>query len=91
VPSCWAEQGNLAGRPAGKRVHEEPPPGAEPLRLREEALQDVERQIVRYYYDKADGNKVELAKLLGIAYPNVFRELNDVDLSKKSAGCPLLK
>jgi transcriptional regulator with GAF, ATPase, and Fis domain len=65
----------------------EPPPGAEPLRLRE-ALQECRRQIVRHYYDKADGNKVELAKLLGIAYPNVFRELKDVDLSKKSTGCP---
>ena len=68
----------------------EPPPGAEPLGLRE-ALQKCRRQIVRHYYHKADGNKVELAKLLGIAYPNVFRELKDVDLSKKSTGCPLLK
>jgi Nif-specific regulatory protein len=68
----------------------EPPPGAEPLRLRE-ALQECRRQIVRHYYDKADGNKVELAKLLGIAYANVFRELKDVDLSKKCTGCPVLK
>jgi transcriptional regulator with GAF, ATPase, and Fis domain len=68
----------------------EPPPDAVPRTLRD-SLRECRRQIVRYYYDKADGNRVELAKLLGIAYPNVFRELKDVDLSKKSTGCPLLK
>src|SRR5262249_22803619 len=70
-------------------ITKEPPSGAETLPLRE-ALQECRREIVRHYYHEADGDKVELARLLGIAYPNVFRELKDVDLSKKCTGCHVL-
>lgn len=46
----------------------------------EEVLQNYERNLIKYYYQKYEGNKTKLAKSMNITRSTLYKKLNELEL-----------